>query len=293
MRLAASFAALLGLTLGLLAADARPALATAAAADTKAKINLSGRQRMLTQQMAKAACFAAIAVQPAQHLAMLGKAHGLFERTLAGLREGDPDQGLEPESNIEVLVNLDQVTTLWGGFRSVNQEILGGGEASEDQLQTIGRVNLPLLRQMHKTVGTIQKVYGSTGSVHPALALAINVSGRQRMLSQKASKEFCFVLAGIEPDANRTALAATVALFTESLEGLIAGDPAKALAPAPSEEIRAQLEQVRALWQPLQDLMLRAAEGGTPSAEEIAAVASQNMPVLKAMNAAVQLYSRL
>ena len=55
-------------------------------------------------------------------------------------------------------------------------------------MEQIAGINLPVLNQMHKTVGVIEKVYGSSGTVHPALALALNVSGRQRMLSQKAAR---------------------------------------------------------------------------------------------------------
>ena len=42
---------------------------------------------------------------------------------------------------------------------------------------------------MNKAVGFMDKAYGA-GLIHPDLAHAINVAGRQRMLSQKALKEY-------------------------------------------------------------------------------------------------------
>ncbi len=264
-----------------------------AAADGKTKINLSGRQRMLSQRMAKAACFASIDVQKDTHIAMLGDAHGLFERTLDGLSKGDNEQGMLPESNPDVLSNLSQVANLWSDYKLANDEIVSAGAVSAAQLEIIAAVNVPVLKQMHKTVGVIETVYGASGDVHPALGLALNVSGRQRMLSQKASKEFCFVVAGVDAEANRAALKDTVELFTTSLNGLIDGDPAKALAPAPTPEIRAQLEKVRGMWAPLQAVFQSVIDGATPSAEDIEKVATENNPVLKEMNAAVFMYNKL
>ena len=69
---------------------------------------------------------------------------------------------------------------------------------------------------------------------------AINVSGRQRMLSQKMAKEYALVLLGIDADANKAAFGKTVALFDKSLNELIAKDP--------QAKIKKQLEKVRGMW---------------------------------------------
>lgn len=277
----------------LLTFPAPAAAAIDAALDGKTKINLSGRQRMLSQRMAKAVCFAAIGVETQTHLGMLANAHKLFQRTLDGLSRGDVEQGMLPEANAEILANLDEVAALWSDYRAVNEAIIASGAVSRDQLQTVASVNLPVLKQMHKTVGIIEKVYGSSGEVHPALALALNVSGRQRMLSQKASKEFCLISGGVDVAANRAALSDTVSLFTSSLSGLINGNAADGLAPAPTREIQAQLEKVEGMWTPLREVLLRAANGGAPSAADIEKVSTENNPLLVEMNKAVFMYNSL
>ncbi len=261
---------ILAIAIGMITPASETAAAIDAALDGKTKINLTER-----------------------HLHMLDEASSLFQRTLDGLSKGDEKQGMLPEKNPEVLSNLGEVSSLWADYRPVNESIIASGQISGEQLITIARVNLPVLKQMHKTVGVIEKVYGSSGKVHPALALALNISGRQRMLSQKASKEFCLVTAGIDVAANGAALKDTVDLFTRSLEGLIHGDPETALAPAPTPEIQAQLEKVQAMWEPLRKVLLEAGNGNVPSHADTEKVATDNDPLLKEMNKAVFMYNDL
>ena len=62
----------------------------------KRKINLAGRQRMLSQRMAMLACMADSDVQTENALARADAAHDLFDRTLQGLRFGDEELGQCP-----------------------------------------------------------------------------------------------------------------------------------------------------------------------------------------------------
>lgn len=264
-----------------------------AAMEGKTKINLAGRQRMLSQRMAKAACFAKLGVQTDTHLTMLADAHGLFDRTLAGLRHGDSAQGMGAETSSVVLGELGKVENLWAGYGKAVKAVIDTGTVTDAQLKTIADLNGPVLRQMHTTVGMIETAYGSGGSVHPSLALALNVSGRQRMLSQRASKEFCLVVAGVDEAANRQALTETVTLFDRSLNGLINGDMIMGLAAAPTPQIKAQLEKVQALWAPLSETLRETAAGQTPTDAQIATVSGVNNTVLVEMNAAVTLYNQL
>lgn len=289
-------------TLALIAAMAAPlpmlsfdtqAADVPTAEDGKRKINLSGRQRMLSQRMAKAACFASIQVETAAHLAQTQDAHDLFDTTLAGLRNGDAEQGVTPEKTPRILEDLAAVEELWASYGASITQATASAEAARAALPQIADLNLPVLRQMNKAVGEFERHYGGTGDIHPVLALAINVSGRQRMLSQKASKEFCLILAGVNTEANRAALAETVTLFETSLSALKDGNGDMGLPPAPTDEIYAQLQKVSALWAPLKSVFDATAAGATPTAEQIAQVARDNNPLLKEMNQAVWMYDQL
>jgi hypothetical protein len=261
--------------------------------DGKRKINLSGRQRMLSQRMAKAVCFAAIGIQTDSHIEMASDAHDLFDRTLDGLRNGDGEQGLSAEKNPRILTELASVEELWSEYGAAIKSALGGKTDALVSLELVARLNLPTLKQMNKAVGEFERHYGSSGTIHPSLALALNISGRQRMLSQKASKEFCLILSGTAVDANRAALSETVALFERSLLGLMDGDDDLGLPEAPTDEIYEQLEVVMGLWTPLRDILSKVASGESPTANEIETVARDNNPLLVEMNKAVWMYDNI
>lgn len=258
--------------------------------DGKRKINLAGRQRMLSQRMAKAVCFASIGVMVDDHLAMGAEAHALFDRTLVGLRDGDVEQGMNPERSPAVLEELAAVETLWQEYGVAVDAALDGADAASNALEAVARLNGPTLTQMNVAVGAFERQYGATEDIHPALALAINVSGRQRMLSQKASKEFCLILAGVDADANRAALGETVALFDRSLTALTDGDDAMGLPEAPTDQIYDQLVLVSGIWQPLKQILGAVAAGADPSDADIQRVATENNTLLVEMNRAVWMY---
>lgn len=263
-----------------------------AAEDGKRKINISGRQRMLSQRMAKAVCFAAIDIDTAGHTAMAVTAHQEFAKALAGLRNGDTDLGILPENAPAILDELSLVEQLWGDYGDMVGSVSDGTVISGAALAQVSAMSGPILVQMNKAVGEFEKRYGAS-DIHPALALAINMSGRQRMLSQKSSKEFCMVLANIMADENRAALSATVDLFETSLVALMDGDDEIGLPEAPTDEIYEQLELVQSLWDPVAEVFKALANGGTPTEDQIAFVAEQNNIILVEMNRAVGMYAGL
>ena len=59
-------------------------------------------------------------------------------------------------------------------------------------------------------------------------ATVINLAGRQRMLTQKMSKEVLLVALGHDADANKANLRNTASLFDRTLKGLKDGDSARA-----------------------------------------------------------------
>ena len=261
--------------------------------DAKRKINYSGRQRMLTQLMAKSVCFADMQVRYDHHLNEIGKTHFLFDETLKALRHGSQIQGMLQETHAEVLAALDVVEAEWAIYGAAVKAWWDRPVRNPRLLEKIYTHNLPTLRTMNEAVGLFEKAYAG-GAVEPGLAKAINVSGRQRMLTQKASKEFCLIAAGHDVDANRAALAATIELFQKSHDGLMYGDAELGLPAAPASEISQQLQLVGELWGKLQPALAEAAQpGAAPSLETVAAVAELNEPVLIEMNKAVMLYEQV
>ncbi len=113
-------------------------------------------------------------------------------------------------------------------------------------------------------------------------ATAIDVAGRQRMLSQKLAKEALLAAEKVESPA---AVQATIQLFETSHRQLLEGDAEQGIARVEDPAIRAQLEKVQRLWQGYKEHIL--AYVAEPNRATLAAIHEQSPRVLGEMNQAV------
>ncbi len=271
------------------------AYAEPSAADYGVVLNLSGKQRMLSQKMTKEVTLIALKHDAAANLDNLQKTSALFDKTLRGLRNGDASLGLPATESKRVLRQLDKVEKIWQEFYPAVQEIIQAKSVSPEQLSLIASKNLPLLKQMNKAVGLYEKEAKKSGlKAAPGLAATLNLSGKQRMLSQKMSKEFFLIALGHEVEQNKLNLLETYSLFDRTLKGLKDGDEVLGLPATEQQHIRDQLDVVAGLWAKFMPLVVHGADYKTKNItpDEIAKVASSNLPLLKQMNAAVKLYEK-
>lgn len=115
----------------------------------------------------------------------------------------------------------------------------------------------------------------------------INLAGRQRMLTQKMSKEMLFILAGQDQSE---ALANTRNLFDKTLTGLIEGDAEMGLPPASSPEIEEQLLLFQDLWRHFSDDLDKGLK--TRDATVLSKLTTESVEILKQANAAVKLFEQ-
>jgi hypothetical protein len=257
------------LTLGA-QAEAPKAEATSSVAQTKQQsgiiINLAGKQRMLTQKMSKEALFIAKGISVDANKASLAKTVALFDKTLKGLVAGDASLNLPKTENAEILAQLQKVTDLWTPFKA---------SIEKGDLAAIAKENIPLLKNMNKAVGMYAKASGS--SLDPEMAKTINLAGKQRMLTQKMTKELLLVANGIDADANSANAKKTVALFDKTLKDLTAG--------CKSDDIKAQFGVVAKTLAEYQPIV----EKVDTSDEALAKAEKLNIPLLKESNKAVKM----
>lgn len=275
--------AAVGLTL---AAAPVPALTFETAATVKSKINIAGRQRMLTQRMAKATCMLRMGVKPDYHRAQLLDAQALFDRSLTALKKGSDRDNLLPEKSRRVMTVLDKVSKHWLPVQIGLQPAINGAAIEDKTLQMLADANMQLLKDSHKAVGLMERTYvQDTGD--KSANRALNYAGAQRMLSQRIAKDLCFVAAGMGGEEMRVDLFSSAATFEKRQQQLINGDTVGKVA-VPNEETKVALLSASEAWAMLKPEIEKLKGGGMPTAEDLAAAAVAADELLKRANAAVK-----
>jgi len=210
-------------------------------------INLAGKQRMLTQKMSKHSLLIAEKIEVEKNTEELKKAAELFDRTLKGLMYGDKGLRLAKTDSKEIFAQLKKVQNLWIDFKKYIDAVLAG-DTSKEVLNNIAKKNVPLLKNMHKAVTMFVAKSGKLSKLNIDTANDINVAGRQRMLTQKMSKELLLIDLGINVKNNRKNLKKTIALFDKSLKALLYGDKEMGLKGCKLNHIKKQLLLVEGYW---------------------------------------------
>jgi hypothetical protein len=96
-------------------------------------MELAGRQRMLTQKMAKDACEIWTGYHAEEGRADLVEAMVIFENSLNALRFGFPAAGIVEAPNDAIRADLDALLERWGVISVNLQTLVDGGELNEDQ----------------------------------------------------------------------------------------------------------------------------------------------------------------
>ncbi len=247
--------------------------------DLSTAINLAGRQRMLIQKMSKEACFVALGIAPEDNRRRLHADIRLFEETLQGLKRGSRRLRLVPTRDPQILKQIGVVERMWKDFKPLLLQ--AGGPRTDAAVLGIAKRNMPLLKEMNRVV---QLYEGRASRKASAISRKVNLAGRQRMLTQKMSKEACFIALGIEPDRYRAELTRTAATFDRVLRGLLDGDRELGLQRTFEQAPRQQLMKVAALWKRFRPLLK-----GPYDRDVLTRMSRESLILLAEMNKAVQL----
>ncbi|MBF0184871.1 MAG: type IV pili methyl-accepting chemotaxis transducer N-terminal domain-containing protein [Magnetococcales bacterium] len=268
----------------------------ATASEMNTIINLAGKQRMLSQKMGKEMLWVLLGVRAAENRYNLESTAILFDRTLKGLCHGDSGLGLVQVDHPDIQGQLLTVRELWAAFQKYVHAVLTG-KMNNELLLRMAEENLVLLENMNKAVEMYVALAGrgEKSGFHARMYTVINLAGRQRMLSQKMTKEWLLIGMGIDPVTNRSRLQQTMELFERSLEGLLEGNPGIALPATRDPTIRQQLLTIRTIWNSYRPLLEPAAlEKQRPGlASELEKVAQLNLHLLGEVNIAVKMYETM
>jgi len=256
-------------------------------------LNLSGKQRMLSQKITKEILLIAVGIDEKVNLQNLKISSELFDRTINGLKNGDESLQLPPTTSKEILDQLAKVEVIWTEFHSHVKEVLSSSMVTEEQIAFVSEMNMPLLKEMNQCVSLYELAAKQSGlNADPRLAVSINLAGKQRMLIQKMSKEFLFVSLGYDVEANKQGIAESSALFKQTLKGLVAGDENLGLSGTDSELIIGQLQTVESIWNTFEPIISKAKNPAEITHSDLEQMASINLPLLRFMNKVVGYFEK-
>ena len=164
-------------------------------------INVSGRQRMLSQRMMKDYLMIGANVKTETAQQQLDSAVALFEEQFLALRDYAPTE--------DINAKLDAVEAIWLAHR-VN--IIA--QPDKTLAPELLKENLRLLTACNDVVKEIEKHSGI------ASGRLVNMSGRQRMLSQKIAKTYMAMYWNVDAPSLEDEFRQAIALFDESLTEL-------------------------------------------------------------------------
>lgn len=121
------------------------------------------------------------------------------------------------------------------------------------------------------------------------ISTIINLAGKQRMLTQKMSKEALLVAKEIEVEANKEELKRTISLFDTTLNALLDGNTTLKLPKTEDKKIRKRIQEVGKLWREFQPFIDNIAQGKF-NRTSLKAIEMGNIPLLSIMNSVVKMY---
>lgn len=264
-------------------------------ASVATRIDLAGRQRMLVERMSSQFCYARSQVDTFDSLDELKASLELFHQTHSGFKRGDDALGLFAESDASLNKAWNQVNLLWVPVKGLYEQILAGEFVTEEDFALANGLTNEVRARANDMVARLRSVYAENLSAGSGVgdALLIDLYGRQRMLSQKLSKEVCLAAAGYELDATTAELEATLKLFERSLGAFIEGLPVAGVPKPPTDEIAAQLATANDVWTEISYVPQTIVTGGSLGIADLAVFRKGASDFLREMNKAVAMLTAL
>lgn len=255
------------------------------------RINFSGKLRMLSQRIPAAACNLTAGVDPEKSKAVLKSATLEFEKIIYGLEHGDETLGIHgAEERRKTLAAIAALHTEWDIVDEDAHKMYESGATAELN-EDIADHNLAVLEGAKLLASEINGQYSDPTAVVQSDALRIDIAGRQRMLTQKMSKEACYILSGINAEASKKAISGTANLFDVSLNALTNGMPEAGIKASDDPNIAAGLAKVAAGWNLLKGHLAELEAGNTWDIETRAEVFHTFNSTMAEMNKVVGMYA--
>ena len=240
-------------------------VAMAEITDLNAAINKAGRQRMLSQRLAKAYLQIGQEIDVQHSKKILASSIELFEHQLAELKSYAPT----PETKS----TFSKLEKEWLTYKGV----LIGAAPSREGAKKVLEVSEEVLHLSHE--GTLQLASLSKSESGPL----VGVAGRQRMLSQRMAKFYQAIHWGVAPGNAATELVKARKEFDAGLKALSG-------APVTTQIIKNELDLARQQWMFFENALDNSAGD---EAMQATMVATTSERLLEAMDRITSRYEKM
>lgn len=204
-------------------------------------------QAMMAQRMAVEAMLVALDVDQSHNLEQLRSSRERFETAMLDLRAGRGSAQIGDISDPEALADFEEAERAWADLDAAISDCLAIGTVTVDHVAGIADGSETLMFLLGNLSASLRHE-AESGESHSMLTVAIGVSNHTRALTQEMTKSFLMAAYGHQTERYRYSLRISAEDFEAGLIDLLEGDFDRLLLPAPTGEIRAQLEQVMEIW---------------------------------------------
>jgi hypothetical protein len=229
-------------------------------------INKAGRQRMLSQRMAKSWLAVLMGVDTAQAQMVLDRSMSLFDRQLVELKSY--------ASNDALKLTYQQLDQVWGDFKTT----LVGQAPNRAQAMRLLELDAAVLKLANQGTGQFE-----TLSTKPAGRL-VNMAGRQRMLSQRMAKFYYSASMSVDTDQSRSELQKARTEFLAAMQTL-------KNAPEATARIKEDITLAETQWVFFDQALQKIGTAAAAKSHSDVFITSENM--LSSMDRVTSLYASM
>jgi len=212
------------------------------------RVEAAALLRVLSQEVASAACHLAKGVDPETSRALLVETKTKFTLILDALQYGNPGMNIiGGEERGKTVLKIENLRSQWLPVKAATVRLLDNG-TDADALKLIKAENEAILASTFELTSELAGQYSNPAELLQTDVMLLDFAGRQALLTQKMAKISCEIWSGNRAEDRLSLLASSMQTYDLTLTALHDGMPSVGLIAAPTEEIAGALAQARTDW---------------------------------------------